>query len=147
MKELKIPAIKQGTVIDHLPSRDTFKVMRILNPQEFRYPISIALNLKSKSMGIKGIIKISNRSLTKEEVDKIAILAPNATVNIIEDYKVKKKIKVKIPEELVGIIRCTNPMCVTNKQNIEARFRLLQHDELKCEYCERIINMDEVELR
>ena len=147
MKELKIPAIKEGTVIDHLPSRDTFRIMRILNPQEFTHPISLALNLESKALGKKGMIKISKRSLTKKEVDKIAILAPSATVNIISGYKVKEKIKVKIPEGLTSIIKCTNPMCVTNKQPVKTRFKVQDKNELKCQYCERVISANEAEIR
>ena len=124
MKERKVPAIKDGTVIDHIPSRDTFRIIRILNPQEFIHPISVALNLDSKKMGKKGVIKIDNRFLTKGEVNRIAILAPKATVSIIRNYKVQEKIKVKIPEELVGIINCTNPVCVTNKEKVVSRFKV-----------------------
>jgi aspartate carbamoyltransferase regulatory subunit len=76
MKERRIPAIKDGTVIDHIPSRDTFRIIRILNPQEFKYPINLALNLNSKKIGSKGVIKIDSRFLTQSEVNKIAILAP-----------------------------------------------------------------------
>ena len=98
-KELKVPAIKEGTVIDHIPSRVTFKVMRILDLKEFEHVISVVLNLKSKSMGKKGIIKVGNRFLTQDEVNKIAILAPYATINIIKNYEVIEKSKVEIPEE------------------------------------------------
>ena len=149
MKERKVPAIKDGTVIDHIPSRDTFRIIRILNPQEFIHPISVALNLESKKMGKKGVIKIDNRFLTKGEVNRIAILAPKATVSIIRNYKVQEKIKVKIPEELVGIINCTNPVCVTNKEKVVSRFKVLNKDplEVKCHYCERVYGKDELEIR
>jgi len=149
MKERKVPAIKDGTVIDHIPSRDTFRIIRILNPQEFIHPISVALNLDSKKMGKKGVIKIDNRFLTKGEVNRIAILAPKATVSIIRNYKVQEKIKVKIPEELVGIINCTNPVCVTNKEKVVSRFKVLNKDpfEVKCHYCERVYGKDELEIR
>ena len=103
-KELKVPAIKEGTVIDHIPSRVTFKVMRILALKEFKHVVSVVINLRSKTLGKKGIIKIGGRFLTKEEVDKIAILAPNATVNIIKDYEVKEKIKVQPPSDLLNIL-------------------------------------------
>ena len=149
MKERKVPAIKDGTVIDHIPSRDTFRIIRILNPQEFIHPISVALNLDSKKMGKKGVIKIDNRFLTKGEVNRIAILAPKATVSIIRNYKVQEKIKVKIPEELVGIINCTNPVCITNREKIVSKFNVLskEHLEVKCHYCERVYGKDELEIR
>ncbi len=149
MKERKVPAIKDGTVIDHIPSRDTFRIIRILNPQEFIHPISVALNLESKKIGKKGVIKIDNRFLTKGEVNKIAILAPQATVSIIRNYKVQEKIKVKIPEELVGIINCTNPVCITNKERVVSRFKVLGKDplEVKCHYCERVYSKDELEIK
>jgi len=149
MKERRIPAIKDGTVIDHIPSRDTFRIIRILNPQEFKYPINVALNLHSKKMGNKGMIKIDNRFLTKDEVNKIAILAPNATVSIIKNYKVIEKIQVKLPEELVGVLNCTNPVCITSKENVISKFKVLREEslEVKCHYCERVYGKDEVEIK
>lgn len=149
MKERRIPAIKEGTVIDHIPSRDTFRIIRILNPQEFKYPINVALNLDSKKMGNKGMIKIDNRFLTKNEVNKIAILAPNATVSIIKNYKLKQKITVKLPEELVGVLNCTNPVCITSKEIVVSKFKVLREEpfEVKCHYCERVYGKDEVQIK
>jgi aspartate carbamoyltransferase regulatory subunit len=149
MKERRIPAIKEGTVIDHIPSRDTFRIIRILNPQEFKYPINVALNLDSKKMGNKGMIKIDNRFLTKDEVNKIAILAPNATVSIIKNYKVKQKITVKLPEELVSVLNCTNPVCITSKEIVVSKFKVLREEpfEVKCHYCERVYGKDEVQIK
>jgi aspartate carbamoyltransferase regulatory subunit len=147
--ERKIPAIKDGTVIDHIPSRDTFRIMRILDPQEFIHPISVTLNLDSKKMGKKGVIKIDNRFLTKKEVNKIAILAPNATVSIIKNYKLVEKIQVKIPTELEGVINCSNPICVTNKEEVSTSFKVIREDplEVKCLYCERVYGKDEFEIK
>ena len=147
--ERKVPAIKDGSVIDHIPSRDTFRIMRILDPQEFLHLISVTLNLDSKKMGKKGVIKIDNRFLTKKEVNKIAILAPNATVSIIKNYKIEKKIKVKIPTELVDVINCSNPSCVTNKEKVSTNFKVMREDplEVKCLYCERVYGKDEFEIK
>lgn len=147
-KELKVPAIKEGTVIDHIPSRVTFKVMRILDLKEFKHVISVALNLKSKTMGNKGIIKVGDRFLTQDEVNKIAILAPNATVNIIKDYKVKEKIKVNLPNDIYNIIKCSNPQCITNNEQIKTLFHVINKDPLKviCHHCERVMESDEITL-
>jgi aspartate carbamoyltransferase regulatory subunit len=149
IKERKVPAIKDGTVIDHIPSRETFRIMRIMDPQEFEHPISVTLNLYSKKMGKKGVIKIDNRFLTKSEVDKIAILAPNATVSIIRDYKIQKKIQVKLPKELIGIIKCSNPVCVTNRETVCTTFKVIRENplEVKCHYCEKVYTKDEIELK
>ena len=147
--ERKIPAIKDGSVIDHIPSRDTFRIMRILDPQEFIHPITVILNLESKKIGKKGVIKIDNRYLTKKEVNKIAILAPSATVSIIKNYKIEEKIEVKIPKELLGIINCSNPMCVTNTEKVDTKFKVIRDDplETKCLYCERVYGKDELEIK
>ncbi len=148
-RERKIPAIKDGSVIDHIPSRDTFRIMRILDPQEFIHPITVTLNLESKKMGKKGVIKIDNRFLTKKEVNKIAILAPSATVSIIKNYKIEEKIEVEIPEELVGIINCSNPMCVTNREKVDTKFRVIRDEplEAKCLYCERVYGKEDLEIK
>ena len=160
-KEIKIPAIKDGTVIDHIPSRQTFKIIRIIDPQEFEHAISLALNLDSKKLGKKGVIKISNRTLTEEEVSKIGILAPNATVSIIKNYQVKKKIVVKLPDVIEKIVKCSNPNCITNIEDVKTRFTFLcdqtKHAskkmmvsntpiKLRCDYCERTITREEIKL-
>ena len=147
--ERKVPAIKDGSVIDHIPSRDTFRIIRILNPQEFINPISVTLNLDSDKIGKKGVIKIDDRFLTKDEVDKISILAPNATVSIIRNYKIEKKIQVKIPKEFTGILICSNPMCVTNKVEVVTKFKVIRNNplELKCRYCERVYGKDDLDIK
>ena len=148
-KERKVPAIKDGTVIDHIPSRETFRIIRILNPQEFNHPISVTLNLDSKKMGKKGVIKIDNRFLSKNEVNKIALLAPNATVSIIKNFKIEEKITVKIPKELIGIIDCSNPQCITNKEQVNTTFKVIRENplEVKCHYCERVYDKDDIEVK
>ncbi len=147
-RELKVPAIKEGTVIDHIPSRVTFKVMRILDLREFNHTVSVAINLKSKALGKKGIIKVGNRFLTQDEVNKIAILAPNATVNIIKNYEVKEKIKVEIPEEFINIIKCSNPNCITNNEKIKTLFHVINKAPLQviCHHCERVMEANEITL-
>jgi len=149
IKERKVPAIKNGTVIDHIPSRETFRIIRILDPQEFEHPISVTLNLHSKKMGKKGVIKIDNRFLTQKEVNKIAILAPNATVSIIKNYAIEKKITVQIPKELLGIVSCSNPACVTNKENVSTKFKVIRENpfEVKCHYCEKVYGKEDLEIK
>ena len=145
-KEVSISAIKDGTVIDHIPANTTFKVADILDLKGIRSIISVATNLSSKQMGKKGIIKIGGKNLTTEEVNKIAIIAPKATVNIIKNYEVKKKLKVSLPEVINKIIKCSNPNCITNVEPVETKFYVLSKNPLKvkCHYCERSMNKEDI---
>lgn len=147
-KELKVSAIKDGTVIDHIPSDATLKVAEILDLKGIRNVISIATNLKSKKTGKKGIIKVGGKTLTKDEVDKIAVIAPKATVNIIQNYEVKEKIKVSVPDIFNKIIKCSNPNCITNNENVKTIFYVVKKEPLKvkCHYCERSMEKEEIEL-
>ena len=147
-KEMSISAIKEGTVIDHIPANAAFEVADILNLEGIRSIISVATNLTSKKSGKKGIIKIGGKYLTQEEVNKIAVVAPKATVNIIENYEVKKKLNVSIPGIINKIIKCSNPNCITNVENAETKFYALSKDPLKikCHYCERSMNKEDIRI-
>ena len=147
-RELSISAIKEGTAIDHIPSDATFKVAEILRLDNHNGTVSIAANLQSKSMGRKGIIKVEGKFLTQEEVNKIAIIAPDATVNIIKDYEVKEKIKVKSPDVVDNVIKCSNPVCITNNEPIHTKFYVVKKDPLKlrCHYCERYMGKEDLEI-
>ena len=140
MKELKITPIKDGTVIDHITPGNAIKVLHILKlPESTSSVVSAAINVRSK-MGKKDIVKIENRELDPKEVDKIALIAPKATINIIRNFGVIKKYKVHIPEEVVGIVKCSNPTCISNsKEPVKSRFLLVSKDPplIKCYYCER----------
>lgn len=147
-KELKISAIGEGTVIDHIPTDATFKVVEILNLENHNGIVSIATNLQSKSIGNKGIVKVGGKSLTQEEVNKIAIVAPDATVNIIKNYDVKEKIKVKTPDVIDNVVKCSNPVCVTNNEQVATKFYVVKKDPLKikCHYCERSMGKEDIEI-
>lgn len=149
MKELKVSAIRNGTVIDHVPGNVVFKVVDILNLQKSNdETVMVAANLRSKRVGKKGIIKVSGKILTKEEVDKIALLAPNATLNTIKDYKVAGKSSIEVPDVLVNVIKCTNPNCITNHDNAKTRFDVVSKDvvRVRCHYCERYIDIGDIEV-
>jgi aspartate carbamoyltransferase regulatory subunit len=139
-KELKIPRIKDGTVIDHITAGNAVNVLHILGiPKTSSSVVSVAMNVKSK-MGKKDIVKVENRELKPSEVDKIALIAPKATINIIRDYEVAKKHRVKLPDEIVGIVQCSNPTCISNsKEPVKSRFKIIKQDppRIKCYYCER----------
>jgi aspartate carbamoyltransferase regulatory subunit len=139
-KELKIPLIKDGTVIDHITAGNAVKVLHILGiPKSSSSVVSVAMNVKSK-LGKKDIVKVENRELDPHEVDKIALIAPKATINFIRDYEVAKKHIVKLPDEIIGIVSCSNPTCVSNaREPVKSRFKVIKKDppKIKCYYCER----------
>ena len=144
MKELKIQPIKNGTVIDHIEPGMALKVVRILGiPEpESHSTISIAMYVKSKKRGEKDLLKIEDRELKKKEVNKISLIAPNATISIIKDFKLKKKSRVSLPKVITGIARCSNPNCITNKgEPLESEFSVENGKEirLRCLYCERYV--------
>jgi aspartate carbamoyltransferase regulatory subunit len=148
MKELKISAIKEGTVIDHIATENTFKVAELLNLKNRNNVITVGMNLMSKKLGKKGLIKIGGKNLTKEEVDKIALIAPEANLNIIKNYEVKKKFKLEIPKVIEKIMKCANPKCITNVEPVPTKFYVIRKNPLKvrCHYCERLIEGKDIEL-
>ncbi|MBQ1168158.1 MAG: aspartate carbamoyltransferase regulatory subunit [Bacteroidales bacterium] len=138
--QLKVSAIKDGTVLDHIPAQSIFQVIDILDLAHSANPITIGSNLESKTLGRKGIIKIADRFFEDAELSRIALAAPDATVNVIKDYEVVQKKKIELPETIVGIAKCSNPMCVTNHQSIPTRFStVVDHKKVKllCHYCEK----------
>jgi aspartate carbamoyltransferase regulatory subunit len=149
MKEFKISAIKEGTVIDHIPSEHTFKVAKILRLGQYDDVLTVATNLVSSKIGKKGIVKIGGKFLTEKEVNKIALIAPSATVSIIRNYKVEEKQIVKIPEELDNIALCINPNCITNHTGMKTLFRVSKGKSVKarCHYCERCVDPAELEIK
>lgn len=146
VKEMRVPPIKNGTVIDHITAGRAPKVLRILGiTDEFSDVVSVAMNVPSKLLGKKDIVKVENRILESSEVHKIALIAPQATINIIKDCKVVKKEKVTIPSIIEGVIKCPNPNCISNtKEPLVPKF-LVEDDGLRCYYCERMIGKEEVD--
>ena len=149
-KELKVAALKNGTVIDHIPADKLFKVVYILHLDTCLNQITLANNLESTKIGSKGLIKISERALAEDETNKIALIAPNAKINIIRDFAVVEKRPLSLPEEIREIVQCVNPNCITNHQPVTTRFHVLNNDGdimLKCHYCEREVRRDEVKIK
>ena len=144
-EELMVAAIKNGTVIDHIPSGKLFEVVSLLRLAEVQTgSIMIGCNLASGKMGTKSIIKIADKFFEDDELNKLALLAPEATVNVIRDFKVVEKKKVELPKEISGIAKCMNPKCVTNHQPIKTKFATIQEGDkisLKCHYCEKITSI------
>ena len=147
-KELLVAAIENGTVIDHIPTEKTFQVVNLLKLQNENHPVTIGFNLPSKKVGEKGIIKISNKFFTDEEINRLSVVAPKIVLNIIKDYEVVEKKTVETPDELRGIVKCNNPKCITNNEPMHTVFNVVDktHGLLKCRYCDKEQQIDNVEL-
>ena len=145
-KQLIVSAIKNGTVIDHIPAKNLFKVISILNLDQIDTQITFGTNLESKKLGSKAIIKIADKYFLDEEINKIALVAPQAKLNIIRDYEVVEKRVVEVPDSFIGIVKCVNPKCITNFENITTKFTVVSKSEvaLKCRYCEKITHQDQM---
>lgn len=147
MMELKVPAIENGTVIDHIPSKLTLKIVDILEVNNEL--LTIGVNLESEKYKRKGIIKVSDRFLTQDEINKIAIIAPTATINIIQGYNKVKKFSPHLPSVIENIVKCGNPNCITNNEIVKTKFFVVDRENLriKCNYCERIFKKEDIELK
>lgn len=147
-KERLVAAIKNGTVIDHIPAEKTYQVVTLLKLQELHTPVTIGYNYPSKKIGSKGIIKVSDVFFTDEEISRLSVVAPKIVLNIIRDYEVVEKKMVETPDELRGIVRCNNPKCITNNEPMDTVFNIVDkaHGILKCRYCDKEQNLGDVEL-
>ena len=147
--KLKVSAIKDGTVIDHIPASNLFKVIAILGLDHIENQITFGTNLESGKLGSKAIIKVSGKFFENDEINKIALIAPHAKLNIILDYEVVEKKVVEIPKEIKGIVKCFNPKCITNNEKITTRFQVVGTSPiaLKCRYCEKHTVGDQIKMQ
>ncbi len=146
--ERQVAAIKNGTVIDHIPAEKTYQVVNLLELQTLDTPVTIGYNYPSKKIGRKGIIKVSDKFFTDEEISRLSVVAPNVVLNVIKDYEVVEKKTVTTPDELRGIVKCNNPKCITNNEPMQTVFNVVDkvHGILKCHYCDKEQHIDKVEL-
>lgn len=146
-KTLSVSAIENGTVIDHITAGNALKIIRLLSLTEKDRQVTVGLNLKSRAMGRKDLIKVEKHEITEDEAGRIAILAPHATINIIKNFAVKKKFIVQIPARIDHVLVCPNPTCITNHEKMETSFLIhpfKKEFRLACRYCERIFSKDEI---
>ncbi|AAL64799.1 aspartate carbamoyltransferase regulatory subunit [Pyrobaculum aerophilum] len=141
-EELLVSKIENGTVIDHIPAGRALTVLRILGISgKEGLRVALVMNVESKKLGKKDIVKIEGRELTPEEVNIISAVAPTATINIIRNFAVVKKFKVTPPDVIRGRFKCKNPTCVTNapREPVEPTFYLVRREPplFICAYCGR----------
>ena len=146
--ELLVAALENGTVIDHIPADKLFEVVNLLDISSMSTNVTIGNNLDSKKLGKKGLIKVSDKYFTDEEVSRISLVAPNVVLNTIQDYRVVDKREVKMPSLLRNIVKCSNPNCITNNEPTGTIFHLVDSEKgtIRCQYCEKEINVKNIEL-
>jgi len=140
IKELIVSALENGTVIDHIPEGNVLNVVKILNLENYEDQIYLGANLESKKYGKKGIIKVSNKYFKSNEINKIALVAPTATLIEIKGFQITSKKPVSVPDKVEGFIKCFNPRCVTNIEDVKTKFDVVDKKDvkLKCYYCEKV---------
>jgi aspartate carbamoyltransferase regulatory subunit len=138
-KELRVSKIKDGTVIDHIRGGYALDVVKILGiTGKEKKVMTIAINVPSKRFGFKDIVKIEGKALSSQEVNRIALVAPHASINIIHDYAVVEKLEVKLPKTIEGMVKCANPCCISNAgEPVLSKFYVKSQEPLilKCHYC------------
>lgn len=142
-KEMRVRRIEHGTVIDHITAGQALNVLRILGVSGTTSAVvSVAMNVPSGAIGSKDIVKVEDRELEAEEVDRISLIAPNATINIIRDFEVIEKYRVDLPERLEGVVKCSNPNCISNtNEPVISKFLVNKKPvELRCIYCDHVIS-------
>jgi aspartate carbamoyltransferase regulatory subunit len=150
MKNLSVSAIKNGTVIDHIHAGQALGIVKLLGILDAnKNKVTIGMNLPSKLIGHKDIIKIENRILTNNEANEVVIFAKDATINIITDFNVIQKIKTHLPKSIANVFVCPNPACITHNEPVESQFNieeLGEHIKLICHYCEKLYDRDQVKV-
>ncbi len=144
-KEMQVAAIENGTVIDHIPADKIFQVLNLLHLEKITSAVTIGYNLKSKQMGCKSIIKIADKHFSDEEINQLAVICRHITLCTIKDFEVVEKRRITLPDEVIGIVRCNNPKCITNHEPMKTRFHV-SGGRLKCHYCNDTIELDKVKL-
>lgn len=144
-RQLQVEAIKNGTVIDHIPARIGIKVLKLFEMHHSSQRVTIGLNLPSSALGTKDLLKIENVFIDEEQASKLALYAPHATVNQIEDYSVVKKLALELPEQINNVFACPNSNCISHNEPVETSFKVFEKNDeirLKCKYCEKVFARD-----
>lgn len=142
-----VSAIKDGTVIDHIPVEQGLRILALLRLAVHPKVATVGMNLFSKRLKRKDIIKLEDRLITSQEEDRIAILAPGATLVRIQNYQVVSKKILTLPSVITSLIVCPNHNCITNHEPMETRFHIHRAGKsvrIECVYCERMFIASDV---
>jgi len=144
---LAVSAIQNGSVIDHIPHGSALRLIQLLGLDQYNEKITLGLNLPSKSMGRKDLLKIEGRLLNESDIYEIAVFAPNASINLIEDYEVKHKFTAILPAAIKGLLVCPNSNCVSRNPDVSSYFHVQtprQEVNLVCHYCEGVFRKEDI---
>lgn len=147
-KTLPVSAIRNGTVIDHIPAGQALKIVKLLNLSIDCFQVTLGLNLPSRKLKYKDLIKIEHTTLTQEDASQAAILAPGATVNIIQNFEVDRKFQAALPDSVNGVICCPNNLCISNHEPVESRILVKQkwkgNVQLQCRFCRKYFSQQDI---
>jgi len=138
---LNIEQIKNGIVIDHIKAGLGIRIFNWLRLDKAPYTVAFVANASSSLCGRKDIIKIDNT--ISINLDVLGLIDPNITVNIIENERITKKIKLQLPERVENVLICKNPRCISSTEKYITHVFHLENRELctyRCEYCDEIIS-------
>ncbi|MHB1948210.1 MAG: aspartate carbamoyltransferase regulatory subunit [Gammaproteobacteria bacterium] len=150
LETLSVAAIKNGTVIDHITAGQALHIIYLLSLNKSKSRITIGMQLPSKTMGTKDIIKVEDRVLSEDEANEIVVFAPTATINVIKDYEVIKKYTTHLPATMKSVFICPNPTCITQSEPIDTFFYISQQGKqikLTCHYCEKPFDREQVKVK
>lgn len=139
-RKLQVQAIQRGTVIDHVPAGNGIKIVNRVQKLSPMVRLTVGLNLPSDHMGYKDLVKVDDWLFTEEQAYELALFAPEATINVIDQYKVVNKFKMSLPDRVTGVFSCPNSNCISHDEPVQSQFHVLQEGEhvaLRCHYCER----------
>ena len=143
--QLQVEAIKNGTVIDHIPAQIGIKVLKLFSMDKSEQRVTVGLNLPSSALDHKDLLKIENVFISEEQASKLALYAPHATVNQIENYEVVKQLALDLPEQINNVFECPNSNCITHDEPVETSFKVFEKKDnvrLKCKYCEKVFSRE-----
>lgn len=149
-KTLSVSAIENGTVIDHIKPGQALRIIQMLKLLQHEYQVTVGFNLGSERIKHKDLIKIEDHCLTKEDADKIMIFAPEATINIIQNFEVVEKIITHLPSQVTDIFICSNINCISNSENISTFFKIQEQShkvKLICHFCEKTFDRNNVKVK
>lgn len=134
---LSVEKIENGTVIDHIDAGLGLKVLGMLGiDRDFGARVAVIMNVPSKKLGKKDIVKIEGVALDSRKSDLVSLVCKNATINIIKKSELAEKRQARLPKKVSGVLRCPNARCITNSESMETEFEL-DGEGMRCAFCEK----------
>ena len=147
-KDLQVAALENGSVIDHIPVDKLFTLVQMLQLDKFTEPVTIGNNLESHKCSKKGIIKVSGKFFTDDELSRLAVVCPDMKLAVIRDYEVVEKRDIILPETLTDVVKCANPVCITNNEPMHTIFNVdKEQGVVKCHYCGKTQTIGNIKLK